>query len=66
MIPFGLGIKYLYGENIALRIDAIDELTLGSGTLSTFHYVALTVGLEVRYGHRLLKMPWHRADSDGN
>jgi hypothetical protein len=66
MVPFGLGIKYLHNQNLAARVDLIDELTFGGGSLSTFHYVALTAGLEVRYGHRLLKMPWHRADSDDN
>jgi hypothetical protein len=49
-----------------MRVDLIDELTFGAGSLSTFHYVALTAGLEVRYGHRLLKMPWHKADADDN
>jgi hypothetical protein len=60
MIPFGLGVKYLWTERIALRMDLIDEFTFGTGELSNFHYVALTAGLEFRYGQRLLKMPWHR------
>ena len=60
MIPFGGGLKFLCTERFALRIDLIDELTFGGGALSTFHYVALTAGLEIRYGQRLLKMPWHR------
>ena len=64
MVPFGLGVKYLQNKNLALRIDLIDEVTFGSGALSTFHYVALTAGLEVRYGRRLIKMPWHKPDSD--
>lgn len=63
MVPFGLGVKYLHNQNLALRIDLIDELTIGAGSLSTFHYVALTAGLEVHYGRRLLKMPWHRDDA---
>lgn len=63
MVPYGLGVKYLHNENIALRIDVVDELTIGAGSLSTFHYVAMTAGLEVRYGRRLLKMPWHHDDS---
>ncbi len=60
MIPFGGGLKYLYTERIALRIDLIDEFTFGTGALSDFHYVALTAGVEFRYGQRLVKMPWHR------
>jgi hypothetical protein len=61
-IPFGAGMKYLWSERLALRIDLIDEMTFGGGVLSNFHYAALTVGLEVRYGKRLINMPWHRKD----
>ncbi|HEX5445930.1 MAG TPA: hypothetical protein VFW87_19030 [Pirellulales bacterium] len=60
LFPFGVGIKYLWRERWALRIDLIDELTFGSHVTSTFHYVALTAGLEFRYGQRLLKFPWSR------
>jgi hypothetical protein len=62
MIPFGVGLKYLYNERIAVRIDLIDEMTFRSGPLSNFQYVALTAGLEFRYGKRLLHMPWYRKD----
>ena len=62
MIPFGVGLKYLHTERIAVRIDLIDEINFGSGPLSTFQYVALTAGVEFRYGKRLLHMPWHRKD----
>ncbi|HEY5313775.1 MAG TPA: hypothetical protein VIK18_14705 [Pirellulales bacterium] len=61
-VPFGAGLKYLYTDRIAFRADLIDEFTVGYGAVSTFHYVALTFGLEVRYGKRLLHMPWHRKD----
>jgi len=66
MVPFGVGVKYLQHEHLAMRVDLIDELTFGAGALSTFHYVALTAGLEVRYGRRLFKWPWHRGDADAN
>ena len=62
MIPFGLGLKYLQTDRLAFRIDLIDEMTIGNNVLSTFQYVALTAGLEIRYGKRLLHMPWHRKD----
>lgn len=62
LFPYGVGLKYLWNDHWALRIDLIDELTLGGNTTSTFHYVALTAGLEFRYGKRLLHMPWHRKD----
>ncbi|HEX4146365.1 MAG TPA: hypothetical protein VHY91_22885 [Pirellulales bacterium] len=62
MIPFGVGLKYLCTERLALRVDLIDEMTFGGGVLSNFHYAALTLGLEVRYGKRLINMPWHRND----
>ena len=62
MIPFGAGLKYLWSERLAVRVDLIDEMTFGGGVLSDFHYAALTVGLEFRYGKRLINMPWHRKD----
>lgn len=62
MIPFGVGLKYLHTERIAVRIDLIDEINFGTGPISTFQYVALTAGLEFRYGKRLLHMPWHLKD----
>jgi hypothetical protein len=62
MVPFGVGLKHLHTERIALRIDLIDEINFSSGPLSTFQYVALTAGLEFRYGKRLFHMPWHRKD----
>jgi len=63
MIPFGGGLKYLINDRIAVRVDLIDEVTFSGGALSTFHYVALTGGLEIRYGHRLINMPWHRKEN---
>jgi hypothetical protein len=63
LFPYGVGLKYLWNDRWALRIDLIDELTLSSTRTSTFHYVALTAGLEFRYGKRLLNLPWHRKDS---
>ncbi|HVX10652.1 MAG TPA: hypothetical protein VHC22_05690 [Pirellulales bacterium] len=60
LFPFGGGLKYQLNERLALRIDMIDELTFAGGAVNTFHYVALTAGLEVRYGKRLLRMPWHK------
>ena len=62
MIPFGVGLKYLLNDRFALRMDLIDEMTFAGGVLSDFHYAAFTVGLEVRYGHRLLNLPWHRQE----
>ncbi len=62
VIVFGGGLKYLYSERIAIRVDLIDEVNFGTGPVSTFQYVALTAGLEFRYGKRLLNMPWHRKD----
>jgi hypothetical protein len=63
LFPYGVGLKYLWSDHWALRIDLIDELTLSSNRTSTFHYVALTAGLEFRYGKHLLNLPWHRKDA---
>ena len=62
LFPFGGGLKYQLNERLAVRIDMIDELTFAGGAVNTFHYVALTAGLEFRYGKRLLHMPWHKKD----
>lgn len=59
-VPFGGGVKYLLTDRLALRIDMIDELTLGGGAVTTFNYVALTAGLEIRYGHKLLNWHWFK------
>ena len=61
MIPFGLGLKFFWSERLAVRIDLVDEMTFGDSGLSNFQYVALTAGLEFRYGHRLLRMPWRKS-----
>lgn len=60
--PFGVGLKYHLSDRWAVRIDLIDELTLSSVQTSTFNYVALTAGLEFRYGKKLLHWPWWRKD----
>ncbi len=64
LFPYGVGLKYLWNDRWAFRIDLIDELTLSSNQTSTFHYVALTGGLEFRYGKRLLHLPWHHKDGN--
>lgn len=63
VLPFGGGLKYRLNERWALRIDMIDELTFKHGTSSPFHYVALTAGLELRFGKPLLHWPWRKSDS---
>jgi hypothetical protein len=60
LFPFGGGLKYLINERLAVRIDMIDELNFGGGAVTTFNYVALTAGLEIRYGKKLFNWPWHK------
>ena len=60
--PFGVGVKYLFNDRCAFRIDLIDELTLSGASTSTFHYVALTAGVELRIARPLFKLPWHRQE----
>ena len=62
VIPFGVGLKYLQSDRLAFRMDLIDEMTFGNSLLANFQYVALTAGLEFRYGKRLLNLPWHHKD----
>ena len=58
MIPVGLGLKYFCNQRVAVRIDLIDEITIGTGDLSNFQYVAFTAGVEYRYGKQLFHIPW--------
>ena len=43
-------VKYLFTDRFAIRVDVVDEFTFAGGTVADFHYAALTVGLEFRYG----------------
>lgn len=59
-IPFGLGAKYLFNRHIALRMELIDNVGLGSGLdLETMHNAELSFGLEFHFGgYHKSYWPW--------
>ena len=62
-MPFGVGIKHRWDERLAIRIDLLDHLTMGSGDLDAMHNITLTIGGEIRFGGvRLSYWPWEPGD----
>lgn len=58
--PVGLGLKYGYNPWTMLRLEAIDNIALGSGDTATMHNASLSVGIEWRFGgHRTSYWPWN-------
>jgi len=62
-MPFGLGVKYLWTDRLALRLEGNDTIILGGDGIQTVHDLSLTVGLEVRLGgSRRSYWPWNPGD----
>lgn len=58
-VPVGLGLKYLWTDRLALRLECLDDIALGTGGISTVQDVSLTAGIELRLGGaRRLYWPW--------
>ena len=49
-MPIGMGIKYLWSDRMALRLDLTDDIAFGTNTISTMQNTSLTAGVEVRLG----------------
>lgn len=62
-LPVGFGCKYYWNENIAIRIDAADNLVLGGQGLSTTSNASLTIGAEMRIGNLKELWPWHKRET---
>ncbi|MBI1901209.1 MAG: hypothetical protein HYS13_08880 [Planctomycetia bacterium] len=62
LLPFALGFRYRYDDDLALRLEVQDNVSLGERTGSdTVHVVALNFGLELRFGGpRLSYDSWFR------
>ena len=59
-MPIGGGVKYRWGNRMALRLELLDNIALPSGSgLETMHNISLTAGLEFRLGgSRRSYWPW--------
>jgi len=60
-LPFGIGVKYLYGDCLAFRLELIDHMAFGGGKpIETMHHLTITAGMEVRFGGpRRAYWPWN-------
>lgn len=59
-LPFGGGLKYRFNEWLIFRVDVIDNLAFGTGSLDTMHNVSFSGGVEYHFGgHRRTYWPWN-------
>ncbi len=59
-VPFGGGLKYRFNEWLTFRVDVIDNLAFGTGSLDTMHNVSFSGGVEYHFGgHRRTYWPWN-------
>jgi hypothetical protein len=49
-LPLGIGLKYLCDDNLALRLDLLDDIAMSNQHLQTQNNLSLTAGLELRFG----------------
>jgi hypothetical protein len=54
LVCYGLGLKYLWSPKTALRIEILDDYTVGNWNMSPMHNVAINAGFEMRFGEG-----WH-------
>ena len=61
-LPIGFGLKYFHKKWLALRVDALDNIAIGSGGMNNVHNVSITGGIEVHWGGwRRAYYPWNPA-----
>ena len=59
-MPFGIGVKWMYTPWIVLRLEATENWAVGNDQLDMMHNMALTAGVEVRFGgYRPSYWPWN-------
>jgi hypothetical protein len=49
-LPFGVGVKYLLRQWLALRAELLDNVAFADSGLNSMHNISLTVGAEWRFG----------------
>ena len=63
-LPVGVGVKYLCSEQLAFRLDLLDDIALSSDHLQVQQNLALTIGVELRFGgSRKVYRPWDTGSS---
>ena len=59
-VPISIGVKYFYSPHFTLRLDAVDNITLGSDNLDAMNSFFLLGSVEYRFGGRRMGyFPWH-------
>jgi outer membrane protein with beta-barrel domain len=59
-VPISVGVKYFYSPHFTLRLDAVDNVTLGSDNLDAMNNFFLLGSVEYRFGGRRPSYyPWH-------
>lgn len=60
-LPFGVGVKYRLDNRFVLRSEFIDNFSLQGSVTDDMHNLAITMGLEVRFGggDRRSYYPWN-------
>lgn len=62
-MPLAIGLKYLWSDQMAVRLEANDTIIIGNSKIETVHDMSLNIGLEVRFGgSRRSYWPWNPGD----
>jgi len=60
LVPLAVGVKWRSRNGLAWRIELADNISFGSGSISTTHNLSLTGGVEIRFGgSRTSYWPWN-------
>jgi hypothetical protein len=56
-MPFGIGLRYWWNENLAIQADLLDNVIFSSGITKTQNNIAFCVGLTYSFGNSKRKRP---------
>ncbi|MDR0337426.1 MAG: outer membrane beta-barrel protein [Planctomycetaceae bacterium] len=56
-MPFGVGLRYWWNENLAIQADLLDNVIFSSGITKTQNNIAFCVGLTYSFGNSKKKRP---------
>ncbi|MDR2757406.1 MAG: outer membrane beta-barrel protein [Planctomycetaceae bacterium] len=56
-MPFGIGLRYWWNENLAIQADLLDNVVFSSGITKTQNNIAFCVGLTYSFGNSKKKRP---------
>jgi hypothetical protein len=56
-MPFGIGLRYWWNENLAIQADLLDNVIFSTGITKTQNNIAFCVGLTYSFGNSKKKRP---------